>query len=239
MLRCGIVLLMLVSAGQARGGFTVMDQIGPNGAYVYGGNESQILGGTSTQFNNAFMDDFTVAGPTTLTEVDAAVLGYNGFTSYSNVQYFQVSIYSSRSAAEAIGTNLLGDVYNDSATSGHYSLNTGFATAANSALVSIPIDATLGAGTYYISVIAALDFSGGGQLAVYSSNYGGTPGGSNSFRINPSNGYNNGRDLSIDTNAAYRILGTNAVPEPSSLLLCGAGGGMSLIALRRRRRTTT
>lgn len=94
-----------------------------------------------------------------------------------------------------------------------------------SGIASIPINLTLANGTYYIGVIPVMNYgSAGAEIGIYNSSYGGTPGDSNAYQVNPGGGfgYIDG-ELALGTNAAYRILAASSVPEPSVPMLVTVG----------------
>ena len=92
--------LLGVQASSQAGLTSILDQIGPNASYLQSETAytSQIFGAPYTKDNIAVVDNFsiTTAG-TTLTEVDAAVLGFGGFAAgdYKDVTAVHVEIYSS------------------------------------------------------------------------------------------------------------------------------------------------
>jgi hypothetical protein len=236
-LTAGIVLGL---PGSSRAGLTtILDQIGPNPTYVQGNTayNSQIFGSPYTKDNLGVVDNFsiTTAG-TTLTEVDAAILGSAGFVAgdYAEVTAFRVEVYSSVAAA---ASSLTGDVYEESAKPTDFTLTAPYGTDPFSALARISIDLTLGVGTYELALIPVLNYtsSDGAKIGVYSSTYGGD---SNAYQVNPGGGFGfAGNTNALDTNAAYRILGNvpSTVPEPSTAILLAMGLAVASLGFRRAR----
>jgi hypothetical protein len=231
------VLLGFQGSSQA-GLTTILDQIGPNPTYVEGQNAnlSQILGAPNNKYNSAVIDNFSITTPgTTLTQVDAAVLGFGGFAAgdYQNVTALHVEIYSSVAAAAG---SLTGDVYDFNATKADITLTAPYGDKF-SALVDINVNVTLGVGTYYVAVIPALNFSdnGGAEIGVYDSTFGGD---SNAVQVNPNGGFGfTNNENALGTNAAYRIIGNvpSAVPEPSSAIILSTGLALACYGFRRVR----
>jgi hypothetical protein len=225
MVAAGIVLGLQESS---RAGLTtIMDQIGPNATFVQGQNAnlSQILGAPNNSFNSAVIDNFsiTTAG-TTLTEVDAAVLGFGGFASgdFKSITAVRVEIYSSIAAA---ASSLTGDIADINVKAADINVTSPYGTDRFSALAQLGINETLGVGTYYVAVIAALNYNttGGAEIGVYNSTFGGD---SNAVQVNPGGGFGyTGNASALNSNAAYRIIGTvpAAVPEPSSIVILSTG----------------
>ena len=225
----------------------VMDQIGTNGAVftnpqnttpgVLSNNRfvSQRFEATNASFNAAVVDDFQVGSAFTLTNVTAAIQGWNGFTSYSNITGYEVNIYSSLAAA---GQNINGDVFHMTLSPAQVSLSP-FAgdLDTNSELVSLPINALLSkGGTYYVSVLGDLAFSNG-EIGVYSSNavLGATPGGSNAYLTNPGGSFNlSPNPQGLGSNAAYRLSGTTTVPDTGTTVVLLGMAVASLALLRRK-----
>ncbi len=217
---------------------TVMDQIGPSGAFFTGraASSSQRFDSANAAFNIAAVDNFSITGATQLTNVSAALLGFNGFTSYSNVTGYEVNIYSSAAAA---ASNINGNIFHMVFTPAQVSLTMPFSGDALSALVSIPISALLSAaGTYFVSVVPDLNFTPGGQIGVYATTGlpGSNPGDSNGFQVNPGGGFGFAGNIS-NNNAdfAYRITGQapTTVPETGGTFIF-LGLGLTGLLLARR-----
>ena len=207
------------------GAITVLDQIGSSGSAFTGASAytSQSFDDDPT-FSLSAVDDFSVGSFLALTNVTAATEGFNGFTSYGNVTGYEVNIYSSLAAAN---DSLDGDVAHLLVDSADATVTTSFSGDADSALVSLPVSILLpGTGTFYLSVLADLDFGAGGQLGVYGSTGlpGIVPGGSDAYAENPGGDLGlPGNESALGTDLAYRIT-ADAVPEPSTgTLMLGAG----------------
>jgi hypothetical protein len=189
------------------------------------GFASQRFEASFTQFDVGVLDDFSLAGATTITSVSAGILGYNGLSNFGNIQSYSVEIYSSLAAA---GANLIGDA-------GHAVIAPGSVTLTNpgysyqpSALVVIPVSISLAAGNYWLAVIPRVDFNGNGQSGI------GGYGEGNATQANPNGGFGQGTTFSTGRVAAYRIDGTGAVPEPASWMLMVVGFGLAGASMRRR-----
>jgi hypothetical protein len=216
---------------------TILDQIGPDPSYVQGNSAftDQVFGAPHNADNIAVIDNFSITqSGTRLAEVDAAVLGFGAFSSYSQVSGLRVEIYSSVAAA---ASSLTGDVADLTITKADVSLTTPYGTDANSALAQIAVDVTLNAGTYYLAVIPILNYSdtGGAEIGVYSSTYAGD---SNAYQVNPGGGFGfTNNEQALGVNAAYRILARPAaVPEPSTAVLLPIGLALAALRLRRQLR---
>jgi hypothetical protein len=228
----GAAALAAGSAVSARAA-VVMDQIGSSPSFFTGqdANLSQNFGGGFASDDTAVVDDFSVNGPTTLTNVSAALLGFNGFTSYSLVTGYEVAIYSSPSAATS---SLTGNVYDHTFTPASVSLTAPYSGDTESGLVSIPTNISIpAAGTYEIAVIVDNTFSANGEIGVYDTTGlpGSTPGGDNAFQANPGGGFAfSSNSLALGADAAYSITAA-PVPEPTALFMLGIAG----LSLSRRR----
>jgi hypothetical protein len=164
----------------------------------------------------------------------AAVIGYNGFSSYADVTGWRVDIYSSLAAANA---NLVGDIADVTVSPTSAALTAPFSGDSTSALVSLPVSIALpAAGNYYVAVLAldsAIGTSGSpSQVGVYATTGlpGSNPGDVNAYQENPGGGYNfTGNQFALNADAAYEISAAGAAPEPASLGLVGAAGGAMLV----------
>jgi hypothetical protein len=225
----------------------VMDQIGPSGAFFTGktGYSSQRFGDAPTS-SLAAVDNFSTAGAFNITNIQAALLGFNGFTSYNNVTGWEINIYSSQAAAVS---NLNGDLFHVVLTAAQATLTQPFSGDALSALASFAVNfAVASAGTYYVSVIPDMNFTGNGQIGVYGTTGlpGSNPGDINGFTVNPGGGLGlpgNRQNQNVDF--AYRITGNapTGVPDGGSTALLLGFGVVGLCAAQRavggRRATAT
>lgn len=214
----------------------LLDQIGSSGTAFTGqdANVSQFVDDDPT-FSIAALDDFTISSAFRVTNISAALLGFNGFTSFNNVTGYELNIYSSLAAANA---NLNGDVAHLVLGPGQVTLTMPFGGDSESALLSAPVSFLLpSAGSYYVSVVADLDFGNGGQLGVYSSSV--TSGGANGYQENPGGDFNfPGNQMALGVDLAYRVTG-DAAPEPATWCLLLGGLGMMAAMIRRRRMRLT
>ena len=210
-----------------------MDQIGSSASFFTGDNAytSQVFSDYPT-YSIAAIDDFTISSGVDVTSVSAAMLGFDGFTSYSNITGYGVEIYSSAAAATS---SLTGDVAHASLGAAKATVTMPFSGDAESALVSLPVNFVLAPGTYYVAVIAAMPFADG-EVGVYGSTglTGSNPGGVNGFQTNPGGGFGlTGNTQADDADMAYRITG-QAVPEPSTWALVAMAAVGGVYVLRRR-----
>ncbi len=232
--------ILLATGGVSRASYaTVLDQIGPDSSSLQPGFAftSQYFGPPYVSFSIAAVAHFAIDGPgLTLSEVDAAFLGFGGFVpaDFAAITGYNVGIYSTVAAA---AHSLTGDVANFNVKAASVGLTTAFGPA-DSALAQIPINLALGEGSYYVGVTVSLDFTAtnGAEIGVYGSSIGGDSG---VFQVNPGGGFGFvGNNSMLTANAAYRILAkpaADATPAPPSLLLCGIAGVLGLGWARARR----
>lgn len=215
---------MLMVAGQADAA-VVFDQTGD----FSNGYASQDFEPGFDGFDIFVIDDFTLGASTQLTKAIAGALGYNGLSSLAGVQFWQVAFYTSTAAAGASAT---GDAANVIVSAANAVIGAGVASYSPSWTITLPINVTLGPGTYWMGVRPRLDFSGNGQFGI------GAVGQGNAVQANPNNGFGQGTIFSTNGNAvAYRLEGvtTTNVPEPASWAMLIAGFGLTGAAMRRRR----
>lgn len=232
-LLAGVGLLALAVSPSAHAA-TIMDQIGATGSFFTGLNATTSENfSDDTPYDIATVDDFAVTGAAVLTNVSAAMEGFNGFTSYSLLTGYDVNVYSSAAKANS---SLTGDVFHATIPTALATVTTPFSGDALSGLVSLPVTIPLTAGTYYVSVIADGAFDTDGEVGVYGSTglAGSKPGGANAFQENPAGGFGFTDPMALGVDAAYRITGTT-VPEPGTWVMMLAGLG-ALAGLRRYRR---
>ena len=200
------------------GTVVLLDQIGPDFSALTGNQyASQDFDPANDDSDIAALDDFIVPdGPdVTLTCVDTAAAGFNGFDSAANITNYALHIYSS---PEAAGMDLTGDVA--SLASVPVVLVDPF-DADNGTflfhmdLTGIPGPAiTLSPGTYWIAVVPEMDFAAGfGQSAIRGSTIDGSGNGPNGHQANPNGffGFPNGfQQIDPAANLAYRLVGDPA-----------------------------
>lgn len=224
----------LVFTGQpAQAQIVLMDQIGANPALLNTtGNiaASQRFSDFPT-FDIGTGDNFSVVGGSfRLSHVQGVMNGFNGFTAahYSDgiLTQWAVEIYSSTGAATA---NLNGDVAHLVFAFNSASVTTTPYAIDPQRLVDFDVFASnvvLAPGTYHVAIIASMPFGAGGQIGPVDSNVvGGFPNDVNGWQANPAGGFNiPGNFQSTNANEAYRVTGfLVGVPEPSTMILLGAG----------------
>jgi len=214
--------------------------------------------GCDPTFSSATIDQFTLGATSHLTSVQAALVEIDQndpsysvaphFGGFDKTQGYQVNVYSSAAAA---ATNLTGDVYSHefapTAPSFGAALDiagTGFAPySSGSTLATFAIDATLGAGTYWLSVISRNDPDIDGQESIFV----GLSGTGSARLANPGGAWVDAFGFGVGTQfafsdlpgfasrAGYAVSGT--VPEPASWALLITGFGFIGGGLRTRRAT--
>jgi hypothetical protein len=207
-----LVATALMSVAGPASAAVIFDQL----AVTPDGNSSQRFEPAFATFDSTVIDDFTVSSSTNLTSVTAFFIGNVG-----SATAFGVEIYSSKAAALA---SLAGDVASLSFAPGAASISGGN--------VTIALSTTIGAGTYWLSVIPTLNFTSFGQSYL---GWGGT---GNAFFVNPGGGFAQPAGTELGANATLRLEGTPlSVPEPASWAMLLGGFGLTGLALRRRRET--
>ena len=223
----------------------VMDQLDFDNATQNSTNASQDFEAAFNSMDVATVDDFTVtAAQLRIIKVDAIMSGWNGFrfSNFSNpniITGWRVEFYTSAAAATSNLTGNAGSVLlpHGAATVTDMLFVGDFASAG---LVELEVDVTLPrAGTYWVAVMAVMNFGTGGQLGVMGTDLTGLPGNQNGGIANPGGGfgmpgnYQDGLgDPPRPADAEYRI---NAVPEPASMIALGIGIA-ALVARRRRKK---
>lgn len=215
----------------------VFDQTAPNYSNRY---VSQDFEAQFDAYDSAVIDDLTLAGPTRVTSVTAALVGFTpDFTSFSNVGSYHINIYSSAAAA---GGNLTGDVFSTT-------FSPAFATNLGTFTIDGRTDQTetlrfdlsgfglvLNPGTYYLGVSGSLDSSMGEIGTAVTGN------GGDAYIAVPGNGFGQGTLIGLGgRSAGYRVDGTAftpAVPELGTWAMMIAGMGAVGYAMRRRKVAT-
>ncbi len=216
---------LLVAAGQADAAI-VFDQ---TGNFSFGGL-SQDYEPVLDAFDLFLIDDFTLAATTRLTTAIAGGIGVSGLTNLAPVQSWQVAFFTSTAAA---GLSETGDAGNAVIAATDALIGPGVPGYSPSWTITLPIDVTLGPGTYWMGVRPRLDALSHGEFAI------GTIPGGNALQVNPRDGFGRGPvGGSTGNAAAYRLDGvvvTAAVPEPAGWAMLIAGFGLIGAAMRRRR----
>jgi hypothetical protein len=209
----------------------LMDQIGPDGSgqSTANINASQDFEASFDIYDCMVTDDFTVGSAANVTGVEAVMGIYNATPNWSAVTGFHVEIYSTGTAA---ATNLTGDVFSQLVPAGSATIDQSWVggTFGISKITIIGLNVNLAAGTYWIGVSGAMDFTPNGQIGVATSTFGG--GGANSLQSNPGGGFGiPGNQQTIPNDSAFRVSG-QLVPEPGTFVAIGLG--LAALVLRRR-----
>ena len=202
--------------------------------------------GCTPSWSSAAIDSSTFTGGKRLTSIDAALIAVNQndpsysvaphFGGFDKTNGYQVNIYSSAAAAAA---NLTGDVFSTTLAPGAVSFGgpvgiPGWAEPVSpaSTLANLPVDVTLGAGTYWFSVISLNDPDVVGQESIFV----GLSAGGTAKLANPGGSwgayFGDGTLFELGGSAGYAINGVAAVPEPSSWALFILGFGVVGTAAR-------
>ena len=203
---------------------TVMDQIGNmDGSDTMGGawSASQDFDAYDA-YDIIAVDNFTLGGTTSLTSISAILGGWNGYGGMAGISGYVVSIFSS---LDAVGASIYGDVaamsFDSATVSGDWA---GIGDHISFDLGGL----SLGAGEYYVGVVAVNSFAGGnGQTGIDQSSIGDGSG----AQGNANGGFGFGPYQETGANYAYS-LSSGAIPAPGALALLGIAG----IAARRRRK---
>jgi hypothetical protein len=230
-----LALAGAVAAAPAHAG-VLFDQISTDysnaNSYVW---DSQQFDAPNSAFDVNLLDDFTLGASYDLSSVDAAISGYNGFSSMSGITGYRVEIYSSIAAA---ANSLVGDVASVTVASGDITSTSPFSmTWGPSGLVHIPVDISLAAGTYYLGVMTINSFSNGQSGILIDPTKTG-----DAVQVNPNGGFGYTGGI-FPTNppsqASYRISGdlttASPAPEPATwgMMLLGFGA-VGAVARRRK-----
>jgi len=233
-LSCSIVCLWLASAAlaPASDALLLMDQIGPDGSFQQGlsNNTTQISNfyASAPQFDIAIADDFTLSEPAILTTVEAALFASNASVGIGQITALRVNLFSTQPSAANF---LVGDVLSRNVPIGQVSLTSPWTTSALTALASVDLSASallLNPGTYWLSVVA-INSSFSTDMGILMSSFAGSPGDDDARQVGSAS-WGGGGNRALNADAAFRVNG-NAIPEPSTALLIGAG----MVALARRR----
>lgn len=212
----------------------LMDQIGPDGSFQQSlsNNTTQISNfyPSAPQFDIAVADDFTLSAPAILTTVEAALFASNATTGIGQITALRVNLFSTQPSAANF---LVGDVLSRTVPIAQVSLTSPWTTSALTALAAVDLSSgalLLGPGTYWLSVVA-INNSFSTDMGILMSSFAGSPGDDDARQVG-SGLWGGGGNRALNADAAFRVHG-NAVPEPSTALLIGAG--MGWIARRRPR----
>ena len=216
----------------------VLDQIGdeliydPSSEMSPSISQVQVFPEFST-FDSIVLDDFTVsAGELTLNSIEALVRAGSGFGSFSNIEEFQLSIFTGSSPD---GSTVEGNIANLLFDPGDFSVTVTQIGTTDVALISLSTNIVLpSAGTYWVGLAPVASNSVAGTFYVLNNGQSspGSPGNSNGSFLNPGQGFGGDSFTATSFDFAYRVTAT-AVPEPtgSSLLAIGLVG----LVFRRRK----
>ena len=241
--KAGMLAAVMCIAAMPSAASLLMDQIGNAPGFVIEDfATSQYFEPLNTNFDIVGADDFVLSTRSELQQVDVVMMGWNGFNNFTNVQWYQLNVYSSPAAAS---NNLTGNILSKKYLPGEVTVTTPYKTGIGytNALIEFPMPAgtLLNAGTYWIGVIARMDFSPAGQLAVAKGTFAGFPANTNAIQANPNQGFGFGRcwTISPPANLAYRIHGSTNLSArflahglPTITLPRGpTGGGLNPMAI--------
>jgi hypothetical protein len=211
---------------------------GSNLGPMAGFGVNQIFEAGFATFNGATIDDFTASG-SNITRVQVA---FEATTAGGQVGIsgYHLAIWSSVAAAASSGNTLTGDVLNADFTAAQATLTSLAGTGATGAggawladISGLNIGGLTAGTTYYMGLVAKLDFTPNGQVFILSSTAPAVLGAgtaNNSVGVNPGLGFGVGSSVQNNQNAALYIQ-TAPVPEPASMAVLGMG---ALALLRRR-----
>jgi len=215
------VVAVLGALAAMASGEILLDQIGANTSATDNQNvyASQEFEAAYATYNIAVIDDFVVpAGGRQLTNVEAVIGWWNASVfNPAAITGWRVEVYSSAASA---GGNLIGNSFHYVATpAGATYVNWGTSSLGQQNYkVSIPVNASLPAGTYYVGVMPMNPFATNGQTGIAGSTLGG---GANAYQACPTGAFGSGTLWNIAVNGAYRV---EAIPEPASLILLALAG---------------
>ena len=191
-------------------------------------------------FDSQVVDAFTLTSRSRLTGINAALVAIqqnpvSNFTGFADADGYRINIFSD---VALTATQRIGDVFSTVVAPGAVSFGPSLAYTGDfaeflvgSTLASLPVDVTLGSGTYWLSVVALNEPDNNESIGVLAHGTGAAvfanPGGA--FGIP-------GDQLSLDKTAGYAVIGVANVPEPATWAVMIMGSGAVGGAARRRRR---
>ena len=182
----------------------IFDQIGSDCDGVpFGSLRSQYHEVDFIALDIAAIETFTLIENHTATRVEAVVNGWGGFEDPSSIHWYEVNFYSGSAAASS---SLTGDVHSSFFDPADVSLSDTWQSIGF--LLLFDIEASLYAGTQYVSVISRLD-SSEGSVGINASGTG-TGDGLHYF-ANPGDGYGEGTWFEWSDDLAYRVIGEQGI----------------------------
>ncbi|MEP4079814.1 hypothetical protein [Haloferula sp.] len=227
--RCVAAITVLLGAAPLWATSVVLDQIGDELIYDPSSEMSPSVSQVFTDFpdfSSIALDDFAVAASELrLESIEALVRAGNGFSSFSLVEEFQLSIFTGSSPD---GSTLEGDVANLLFDPGDFSVTVTQIGSTDVALISLSTNIVLpSAGSYSVGLASVASNSGAGTFYVLNNGQSspGLPGNSDGIFLNPDQGFGGDAVTGTNFDFAYRVTAT-AVPEPAggSLLAVGLLG---------------
>lgn len=220
-------------------GAVVLNQIGDVDAYLFGAPPGPTPSQIFTDFPSydcTLLEDFTVtSSELTIIRVSALFRAQGGFSSFADVQGYDLNIFS---AANLAATSLAGDVASQVVLAAFGAEVTQVVDASGSdeyGLVSLEMDIALpSAGTYWLGVSPRSAVAATGQFLLMNSGATGavTPGNANAQLANPGEGLGAGVLSALNLDYAYSI---SAVPEPAVSMLWALAGCAWLCRRQRAR----
>jgi hypothetical protein len=204
-LACSLSVCTFVSLTLAAEPVVLLDQVGDdNGSSIDASNtlSSQIFGAQFEAYDIAAIDDF-VNDAVTVTRVEAAISGWNGYQMVSGILGLQLSFYDTPGDAAVSLIGSVGQRFDGTpATSATWA-------GSSSDLVIVEGQWTLPEGTHHVALIPINEFSTNGQCGAAQS----IRGDGLCWQANPNGGYGFGGLQEVMANVAYRVTGEPTQPD--------------------------
>jgi len=182
----------------------IFDQIGSDcSGVVFAPFRSQYHEVDSMAYDIAAIETFTLLEDHTVNRIESVIDGWGGFVDPSAIHWYEVNFYSGPAAASS---SLTGDVHSTYFDPANVSISKTWQSVGF--LLIFDINASLYAGTQYLSVISRLD-SSEGAIGINASGTG-TGDGLHYF-ANPGDAYGEGVWFEWDDDLAYRVFGEQGI----------------------------